>query len=416
MMLPNNDDGFPAPPMKPERSILLCVVSSNPDLAVACRVHLEHLCPAGFSIEQCYEPSAAPRGCDIYVWDYESCPSLLSTMAAADTSAKLVILEKSSLSAIRERLPHHRFAFLHKPVSSSSLRVLLGSAVARLKLSPTESGSFGLNLDRDLLLQELLETNLKLHEYDEDRSNFLMRAIHDIRVPLMAIQGYCDLLLDGQVGSLHYEQAQMLGRMRRSLTRLGKIVEAVLDLGAGAQTATKPKFESASLEGCVQQAVYEILPFTEKKQITLKVELEPPADPLWLDPSQIEQVLINLLDNGCKFTPMGGSITIRGRSITPEDSGPAGSFQAIAGYRLDITDTGPGIRPEHIERIFDEHSSYGDAMNRSGSGLGLAICRMIVRAHKGQIWASSDDCGATFSLLLPAVQSFNHLQFFQLTA
>lgn len=393
----------------PDRPMLLCVISSDPELAAACGSQLEHLCPAGYSITQCQGPSEVPYGCDIYVWDYASCPALPSAMAAKSPAAKLVIVEKGSLLDTQRNLPCQDLSFVDKPVTSLSLRVVLGSALARLQLRSVAKSSTDLNFDRDVLLQRLLEANLKLHEYDQDRSNFLTRAIHDIRVPLMAIQGYCDLLLAGQMGSIHHEQAQILGRMRRSVTRLRRIAEAVMGLGGGAQTNTQPKFENADLEACVQQAVHEMLPFLEKKRITLDVELEPQSAPLWLDPSQMEQVLVNLLDNGCKFTPKGGSITIRGSSVTAEQSRAVGAPKVSAVYRLDISDTGPGISPDILERIFDEYTSYGDPLDRSGSGLGLAICRMIVEAHHGQIWASSDNQGATFSLLLPMAQSFNDL-------
>ena len=410
-MLQINDNGPVAPPtVIPDRLTVLCVISSNPELAAVCRSQLEHLYPARYSIKQCQEPSEVPVGCDIYIWDYESCPDLPSAIAETGASAKLVIVEKASLSDIVHSFPGEDFTFLHKPVSALSLRVVLSSTIARLRLLSGASPSSGLNFDRDFLLQKLLETNLKLHEYDQDRSNFLTRAIHDIRVPLMAIQGYCDLLIAGQLGAIRNEQAQILVRMRRSVTRLRRIAEAVIGLGGSPQTGAQPNFEDADLEACVQQAVHEMQPFLEKKRITLNVELEPPSGPLSLDLGQMEQVLVNLLDNGCKFTPKGGSITVRGRSTTAEHARAVGAPQISAGYRLDISDTGPGISPENIDRIFDEYTSYGDPMDRSGSGLGLAICRMIVEAHHGQIWASSDNHGATFSLLLPMAQSFSDLQ------
>ena len=257
-----------------------------------------------------------------------------------------------------------------------------------------------LKLDRDRIFQQLLQTNLKLREFDQDRTNFVTRSIHDIRVPLMAVQGYCGLLLAGQVGSLDPEQARILEKMERSLTRLCGLVEAMVALGTDSPLTNTLRLEHASIETCVQQAVYEILPFVEKKHIGLSVEVEAPSGAILFDPGQLEQVLVNLLDNACKFTPNGGAVAIRGRSVTAKEPSQ-GLREVAAGYRIDITDTGRGIDPDHIEDIFDEHSSYGDPMDRSGWGLGLAICRMIIQAHKGLIWADPVLQGASFSFVLP---------------
>jgi two-component system phosphate regulon sensor histidine kinase PhoR len=228
------------------------------------------------------------------------------------------------------------------------------------------------------LLQKLLETSLKLQEYDQDRTNFISRAIHDVRVPITAIQGYCGLLLAGQLGSINAEQAQVLERMQRSLTRLSSLVAAMMDLGVAGHTPSKLICEQASIEACVDQAVHEILPFVDQKQIDLNLAIDPPGGTLLFNPIQLEQVLVNLLDNGCKFTPKRGAILVRGYSVNADELERIGSDDVLAGYRIDIRDTGPGINPQHLAQIFDEYTSYGGPSNRSGAGLGLAICRMIV--------------------------------------
>jgi len=394
--------------IEPERLILVCLVSSNQTLADACRVNLEHLCPAAYDLQECGSSDAA-SGYDIYIWDFESSPSLPTAMVTATEATKIVIVKKNSLSSVRHKVPNADFTYLQSPVTPVSLRGVLESAIAHLQLSCDEGNSPSrLRLDRDRILQQLLETNLKLREHDQDRTNFLARSIHDIRVPLMAVQGYCDLLLAGQLGSIEPEQARVLERMQRSVTRLGRLVAAMLDLGTGSDVTDKLKLELASMEACVQQAVYEILPLVEKKQISLNVDVEAPNGVLLFDAEQIEQVLVNLLDNACKFTPKGGAITIRGRSIGARELGKVGLVEATAGYCIDVSDNGRGINPDHIDHIFDEHTSYGYAMDRSGSGLGLAICRMIVEAHKGRIWADPGTQGACFSFVLPLVRSFNN--------
>jgi signal transduction histidine kinase len=384
--------------LQPERLILVCLVGSNPTLADACRVNLEQLCPAGYHIQECGSPDAS-SGCDIYIWDFESSPSLPAGMVTAQQATKVVVVNKGSLSSIRRRLRSADFTYLQSPVTPHSLRAVLEPAVARPQLRRDEGkGLSRLKLDRDRVL---LRTNLQLREHDQDRTDYLRRAIHDLRVPLMATQGYCDLFLAGQLGSLDPEQTRIMERMQRSLTRLCRLMETMLDFGAGSLVTNKLRLEPAGIEACVQQAVHEVLPFVEDKQINLKVDVQPPNGTVSFDSGQLEQVLVNLLDNACKFTPKGGSITVGGRSITAEGLGQVGLPEATAGYRIDITDTGRGIDPAHIEQIFDEHTSYNDPMDRSGWGLGLAICRMIIQAHNGRIWANSSTQGASFSLVLP---------------
>ena len=198
--------------------------------------------------------------------------------------------------------------------------------------------------------------------------------------------------------------------MQRSLTRLCRLVDAMMDLGLDAPLTDKLRLENGSIEACVGQAVYEIRPVADRKNIELSVDVEGPNGSLLFDAQQVEQVLTNLLDNACKFTPSGGSITVRGRSIDGPGLGRIGMLEATAGYRIDIHDTGRGIEPDQLERIFDEHTSFGSAMDRSGWGLGLAISRMIVQAHNGRIWADSGPQGSSFSFVLPIVSSVNHSQ------
>ncbi len=401
-IVPNLD----ASAIRPEILIHVCIAGLNQTLADACRIYLQHFCPAGHQIQECRSDGSI--SCDIFIWDYDSVPSLPPASLAAKDAIKIVFVKKGSLSSVRRKHHGADFTYLQSPVTPLALRTILASAIAKWELRHDNGGiSSRLKLDRDRILQQLLQTNLKLREYDQDRTNFLARSIHDIRVPLMAVQGYCDLLLAGQVGAIDPEQTGILERMQRSLTRLSGLVQAMLDLGTGSNGTNRLRLEPASIEACVQQAVYEILPFIEKKQISLNMEVEAPDATLAFDSGQIEQVLVNLLDNACKFTPKGGAITIRGRSIGSQESGKVGLLEATAGYRIDITDTGRGIDPDHIEHIFDEHTSFGDPTERSGSGLGLAICRMIIDSHNGRIWAEPEADGAHFSFVLPLVRSFH---------
>jgi signal transduction histidine kinase len=128
---------------------------------------------------------------------------------------------------------------------------------------------------------------------------------------------------------------------------------------------------------------------------------------------RLEQVLVNLLDNACKFTPRSGKILIRAypyfweRRVAGRTGVGSGADRRLQddhtpnSYRIDICDSGPGVHPAHLPRIFEEYTCYGGGIDRSGGGLGLAICRMIIQQHKGHIWAENTGSGTVFSLVLP---------------
>jgi two-component system clock-associated histidine kinase SasA len=131
-------------------------------------------------------------------------------------------------------------------------------------------------------------------------------------------------------------------------------------------------------------------------------------------------VLINLLDNACKFTPKYGSIEVRGypffwerraklKTAISNGERRTSRLQAPNAFRVDICDSGPGVPPENLEKIFEEYTSYSGGQDRSGGGLGLAICKFILNSHEGQVWAESAERGSTFSFVLPFVQQEAHL-------
>ena len=262
------------------------------------------------------------------------------------------------------------------------------------------------------MLQCLIQTNLKLQEYDQERTNFLARAIHDFRAPLTALCGYSGLLLGEELGPLTEDQKEVLQRMHYSAKRLSRMTSAMFQLSIGQHVETKPNFQQSDVRECIDQAVHELMPFADEKRISFSVELSPVEEPLFFERAQLEQVLINILDNACKFTPKQGLVEIQGYPFFWErrrhtTSGPrksdrrAKELHAPNSFRVDIRDSGPGIAAEHLDRIFEEYTSYSGGQDRSGGGLGLAICRLILSRHQGRIWAESSSEGAVFSFVLP---------------
>jgi signal transduction histidine kinase len=260
----------------------------------------------------------------------------------------------------------------------------------------------------------------KVRTPERDRS--VARVVHDLRTPLMASSGYCDLLLAGAMGALRDEQADLVERIRHSLGRLARMTEAMLQRsGDGRDLEARVQLQSTPIQACLEHALNETGPLARKKKLTVTVEVAQAGTNIPIDPEQIERVFINLLENSCKFTPNGGKIRIRAypvarhkRGRNPEEpkraAGPAGARSAPWGLRVDVIDTGVGISTENLERVFEEYVSYGGAENSSGRGLGLATCKMIVTAHGGRIWAEKHRGGAKISFFLPASNATQNCQ------
>jgi signal transduction histidine kinase len=345
---------------------------------------------------------------DLYVWDYS--PGMkIPDKEERLISKHLFLVERKDLNEFRNDYPDGQAAVLLKPVTREVLSAFLVRTIA-LRDRPTETGA-SLRSDRDEMLQCLIEASLKLQEHDHDRTTFLARGIHDFRAPVTAINGYCSLLLAEDLGPLSSEQQEVLQRMQRSARRLSRMVSAMFQLHVGRHVKRRLEIRKHDILECLNQALYETKTLADAKQISIAVELETESSALYFEQGQIEQLLVNLLDNACKFTPKGGKIDIRGypffweRRFLSSQTHPGyerrrHSRAAPNSYRIDVRNSGPAIPSQHLQRIFDEYTSYADSQNLSG-GLGLAICRMIASQHDGAIWAENTEDRAMFSFVLP---------------
>ena len=184
------------------------------------------------------------------------------------------------------------------------------------------------------------------------------------------------------------------------------LVNSMFELSVAGRVERKLNLEEGDVEGCVNQALHDVSPFLREKEIFVEIQLDPPEQGMLMDAKQVEQLLVNLLENACKFTPRRGTIDIRGYSVywDPMQSDLDDSALVPNAYRLEIHDSGPGIDPSVLHSIFEEYTSYSGANDRS-AGLGLAICKLIVESHGGKIWADSSSGaalrGAAFFVILP---------------
>jgi PAS domain S-box-containing protein len=223
------------------------------------------------------------------------------------------------------------------------------------------------------------------------KSEFLASMSHELRTPLNAIGGYAELLAMGVRGSLNAEQAQDIARIRRSQQHLLTLINDVLNFAKGDAGQTEYRLTAVPVDEALHDTETMIAPQIVAKGLRYTYKGGDKTASVLADPEKFQQIVLNLLTNAVKFTDPGGSITL---SATP------------AGKCIDISvaDTGAGIPPEKLERIFDPFVQAERRLNQpvQGVGLGLAISRDLAHAMGGEIGVESTvGEGSTFTLSLP---------------
>jgi signal transduction histidine kinase len=239
---------------------------------------------------------------------------------------------------------------------------------------------------------ELEMQNRRIQEASRLKSEFLANMSHELRTPLNAIIGFAELLYDGQVDPLSPVHGEFLGDILASGRHLLQLINDVLDLA---------KVEAGKLEFCpepveiarlVSEVAAILRTLAAQKRIRMTVDIDPRLTTLTIDPARLKQVAYNYLSNAIKFTPDGGNVTLR---IQPETS---------ERFRLEVEDTGIGIKIEDMYRLFVEFQQLedGTAKRHQGTGLGLALTRRLVEAMGGSVGVRSTiGTGSTFHAILP---------------
>ena len=249
------------------------------------------------------------------------------------------------------------------------------------------------NVELTRMNESLKTANEKLLELDKLKSNFLGIATHELKTPLAVVGGYLDSLQDGFAGELNDAQTGIVGETLSSCHRMEALISDMLDLNK--IEAGRMPMETMELPviHVVQKVAGQMIPLLQKKKLTLDILEKGMELPARFDEDRIIQVLVNLISNAIKFTPMGGRITV---------SAKRGTGKSLSFTQISVADTGIGISQEDLPRIFEEFAQVGEPGKEEGTGLGLAICRRIVRAHRGEIWAESVvGKGSIFHFTLP---------------
>jgi len=254
------------------------------------------------------------------------------------------------------------------------------------------------NMTEDLqqTIGRLRQANLELQALDQVKVDLVANVSHELRTPLTALKGFLELLDEGELGDIPEEAHRAVSVCRRNVDRLALRVEDLVQLSQMekawpeeliAQTIDLTQLISMATE------IYELR--IRSKQLDFSVEA--PADLARVSGNveQLERVILNLTDNAVKFTPDGGTVV-----IAAEDC----DHEGRTGVLIRVTDSGIGIPANELVRVFDRFHQVDPSIRRrfGGMGLGLSLVHHIVEAHRGVVWAESENgAGATFFVWLP---------------
>lgn len=231
----------------------------------------------------------------------------------------------------------------------------------------------------------------QLEQVEDMRRRLIGDVSHELRTPLTAIKGSMEGLIDGVLPA----SPETFQQIHAEAGRLNRLVDDLQELSRVEAHAYALDIRPLDVSSLVRTVFKRLDIHAASRQISLELALPPNLPPVLADEDRSLQVLTNLVGNALQYTPAGGMITVSAQPVHEE-------------IQISIRDTGTGIRPEHLARIFDRFYRVDKSRSRQaggGSGIGLTIARALVEAQGGRIWAESEGAGkgSTFRFTLPKV-------------
>jgi signal transduction histidine kinase len=241
--------------------------------------------------------------------------------------------------------------------------------------------------------KDLLEkANDRLKVLDKQKTEFVSLASHQLRAPMTAIRGYGTMILDGDFGDVPSTIKEPLNHILSSTKSLIQIVGDFLDVTRIELGTMKFTFSDFDFKDLIKDVIAEFAPNIEKSNLEFKYEVPEDKMPLHGDAAKIRQVLNNLIDNAIKYTKQGW-VHVKLEKVATK-------------YRFSVQDSGVGINPETLPKLFEKFIRAGNAneANVIGTGLGLYVAKQMIQKHNGRIWAESEGegKGSTFVVEIDA--------------
>ena len=239
--------------------------------------------------------------------------------------------------------------------------------------------------------EELARKNEELTHLDQLKSDFMATMSHELRTPLTSIIGYSDLLLSGMTGELNEKQSAFVDSILKGGESLLNLINDVLDLTKIEAGRLELNREAVDLRAALLGVLPVVKPRAQDKRIRISTFLPTDLPLVWADPGKLNQVLLNLITNGIKYTHENGSVSVEARTV--DDL-----------VEIWVNDTGIGIAREDQDKVFQRFTQIDSSATRSqgGTGLGLAIVRELVELHGGTIRLQSKlGKGSSFIFTMP---------------
>ncbi|HWY57035.1 MAG TPA: hybrid sensor histidine kinase/response regulator [Terriglobales bacterium] len=246
-------------------------------------------------------------------------------------------------------------------------------------------------IERQALIRSLEMSRKQQLEF---KNQFLSHVSHELRTPLTCIHQFVTILMDGLAGEINPEQRYHLATVLSSVHQLRAMIHDLLEATRAESGKIRIEPRCITIADLIQQAISMMAATAKEKQVGLEVGLDSRIPFVYADPDRVLQVLINLIDNGIKFTPPDGSVMVKACMVEADPNT----------VYISVADSGRGIGPEAraliFERLYQDPNSVDN--NRAGLGLGLFISKELVELHGGRIWVASEvGNGSTFSFTLP---------------
>ena len=241
---------------------------------------------------------------------------------------------------------------------------------------------------------ELSKANKELESLDRMKNELLSNVSHELRTPLTSIKGYSDVLMEGSLGEINYQQLRVVNTIIRNTERLRRLIDSLLYVSMAEAETIKYDFSKTDTIELIDNAVTDMAMPIAEKNIEVLRHVQEDLPQIEGDAEKLTDMLTNILDNAIKFTPLGGKISI---FATKEEEK----------IHISIQDNGIGIPSDLLPNLFQKFYQIDPSLRRKygGTGLGLFICKKIVDAHKGKIWIESEQRkGTTVHILLPILQ------------
>ena len=239
---------------------------------------------------------------------------------------------------------------------------------------------------------------------DQARNDLIAALSHELRAPLTTVKGYAELISLGMMGEYSSEQIRTHQLILSGAERMVEVLDNAIQITMTSRHRTIAKFEEVDVTKVINEALRQITPLTQVRELQLIREIKTELPLIAADRKHLLIILDNLLSNACRFTPSGGRVTLRAWTGSAGENNMSQPHVIVS-----VADSGVGIPKEELGRIFRPfHQLENQGLDEeSGMGMGLAVVKDLVELHHGQVWVESTvGVGSMFQVALPISQEY----------